>query len=36
VDFTVVQTAKYQYNKKIKPASSSNMADAIQNAISPL
>jgi hypothetical protein len=26
----------YQYNKKTKPASSSNMADEIQNAISPL
>lgn len=36
VDLTVVQNAKYQYNKKTKPASSSNMADEIQNAISPL
>jgi hypothetical protein len=36
VDLTVVQNAKYQYNKKTKPASSSNMAEEIQNAISPL
>jgi len=36
VDLTVVQNAKYQYNEKTNPASSSNMADDIQNAISPL
>jgi hypothetical protein len=36
VDLTVVQIAKYQYNKKNNPASSSNMVDEIQNAISPL
>jgi len=36
VDLTVVQNAKYQYNKKTNPASSSNMADDIQNALSPL
>ena len=36
VDLKVVQNVKYLHDKKIKPASSSNIADDIQNVISSI
>jgi hypothetical protein len=36
VDVKVVQNAKYLHDKKIKLASSSNMADDIQNVVSSM